>query len=44
MFNFFEQGHGAPWFPQAVIQDLGLSQQLCLLFDLLEQKDNFLLK
>lgn len=42
--DFFEQGHGAPWFPQAVIQDLGLSQQLCLLFDLLEQKDNFLLK
>ncbi|WP_227635512.1 AraC family ligand binding domain-containing protein, partial [Klebsiella pneumoniae] len=24
--DFFEQGHGAPWFPQAVIQDLGLSQ------------------
>ena len=39
--DFFEQGHGAPWFPQAVIQDLGLSQQLCLLFDLLEQKTIF---
>ncbi len=38
--DFFE-GHGAPWFPQAVIQDLGLSQQLCLLFDLLEQKTIF---
>ncbi len=27
-----------------MIRDLGLAQQLCLLFDLLEQKDNFLLK
>ncbi|MDP9803752.1 AraC family transcriptional regulator [Acinetobacter calcoaceticus] len=42
--DFFENQHGAPWFPQAVIRDLGLAQQLCLLFDLLEQKDNFLLK
>ncbi|ETR94126.1 helix-turn-helix transcriptional regulator [Acinetobacter lactucae] len=42
--DFFENPHGAPWFPQAVIRDLGLAQQLCLLFDLLEQKDNFLLK
>ncbi|MCU4529845.1 AraC family transcriptional regulator [Acinetobacter sp. P1(2023)] len=42
--DFFENPHGAPWFPQAVIHDLGLAQQLCLLFDLLEQKDNFLLK
>ena len=42
--DFFVNFHGAPWFPKAVIQDFGLAQQLCLLFDLLEQKDNFLLK
>lgn len=33
-----------PWFPDAVIHDPGLSQQLLLLFSLLEQPNNFLLK
>ena len=42
--DIFVKDQGAPWFPQAVLRDDGLAQQLCLLFDLLEQKDNFLLK
>ncbi|WP_130802888.1 AraC family transcriptional regulator [Acinetobacter ihumii] len=42
--DIFVKHQGAPWFPQAVVRDEGLAQQLCLLFDLLEQKDNFLLK
>ncbi|MEB3753997.1 AraC family transcriptional regulator [Acinetobacter sp. MD2(2019)] len=42
--DLFVSQHGAPWFPHAVVRDVGLAQQLCLLFDLLEQKDNFLLK
>jgi len=42
--DVFVDRHGAPWFPQAVVRDEGLAQQLCLLFDLLEQKENVLLK
>lgn len=42
--DFFTVKNSVPWFPQAVVQDLGLSQQLRLLFDLLEQKENTLLK
>ena len=37
--DVFVDRHGAPWFPQAVVRDEGLAQQLCLLFDLLEQKE-----
>lgn len=33
-----------PWFPNAVIHDQGLAQQFVLLFDLLEQQGNTLLK
>ena len=33
-----------PWFTQAVVHDQGLAQQLRLLFDLLEQPNNLLLK
>ncbi len=33
-----------PWFPHAVVHDVGLAQQFSLLFDLLEQKENTLLK
>lgn len=33
-----------PWFPQAVVQDHGLAQQLVLLFNILEQPENSLLK
>ncbi|RBA39309.1 MULTISPECIES: AraC family transcriptional regulator [Acinetobacter] len=37
--------HGtAPWFREAVLHDEGLAQQLRLLFDLLEQPSNTLLK
>ncbi|MFW2173716.1 helix-turn-helix domain-containing protein [Acinetobacter guillouiae] len=42
--DFFSVKNSVPWFPQAVVQDVGLAQQLCLLFDLLEQKENTLLK
>lgn len=35
---------GASWFPNAVVHDIGLAKQLCLLFDLLEQQENTLLK
>ena len=37
--------HGtAPWFREAVLHDEGLAQQFRLLFDLLEQPNNTLLK
>lgn len=42
--DFFSSSHGAPWFSQAVVHDEGLVAQLSLLFDLLEQEDNILLK
>ncbi|AXY57310.1 AraC family transcriptional regulator [Acinetobacter chinensis] len=42
--DFFTHKNTVPWFPDAVIHDVGLSQQLSLLFDLFEQKDNALLK
>lgn len=42
--DVFERGLGSPWFPNAVVNDVGLAQQLRLLFDLLEQKENTLLK
>lgn len=42
--DFFQAKNSVPWFPNAVLHDVGLAQQLCLLFDLLEQKDNHLLK
>lgn len=42
--DFFTLKNSVPWFPTAVVRDLGLAQQLCLLFDLLEQKENTLLK
>lgn len=41
----FAAEHGAaPWFPQAVVHDPGLIQQFSLLFNLLEQEQNLLLK
>ncbi|MFN3074379.1 helix-turn-helix domain-containing protein [Acinetobacter sp. TY2] len=42
--DFFTVKNSVPWFPQAVVHDVGLAQQLILLFDLLEQKENTLLK
>lgn len=42
--DFFDQRGVMPWFPQAVIHDEGLSAQLCLLFDLMPQVNNTLLK
>lgn len=42
--DFFTIKNSVPWFPSAVVHDLGLAQQLSLLFDLLEQNDNTLLK
>lgn len=42
--DFFTVKNSVPWFPFAVVHDVGLAQQLSLLFDLLEQKDNALLK
>lgn len=42
--GFFSQSTYAPWFEHAVIHDIGLAQQLRLLFDVLEQKENLLLK
>lgn len=42
--DFFKQKNAAPWFPDAVVNDQGLAAQLCLLFDLLAQKNNTLLK
>lgn len=38
-----EQGT-APWFPQAVVHDIGLAQQFSLLLNLLEQEHDLLLK
>lgn len=42
--DFFTIKNSVPWFPSAVVHDVGLAQQLSLLFDLLEQKENTLLK
>ncbi|MBF7688932.1 AraC family transcriptional regulator [Acinetobacter rathckeae] len=42
--DFFSNKGEAPWFEQAVVHDEGLARQLCLLFDLLEEKDNLLFK
>ncbi|SPL71772.1 AraC family transcriptional regulator [Acinetobacter stercoris] len=42
--DFFKQKNATPWFQNAVVHDVGLGQQLSLLFDLLEQKNNKLLK
>lgn len=42
--KIFTVKNSVPWFPQAVVHDVGLAQQLILLFDLLEQKENTLLK
>lgn len=42
--DFFTIKNSVPWFTNAVIHDVGLAQQLSLLFDLLEQKENTLLK
>ena len=42
--DFFNQQGIIPWFAQAVIHDEGLSAQLRLLFDLMLQKNNTLLK
>lgn len=42
--DFFTVKNSAPWFPSAVVHDIGLAQQFILLFDLLEQKENTLLK
>ncbi|WP_173911323.1 AraC family transcriptional regulator [Acinetobacter sp. Marseille-Q1618] len=42
--DFFTVKNSVPWFPNAVVHDIGLAQQLSLLFDLLEQKYNALLK
>lgn len=38
-----ERGN-APWFPQAVVHDIGLAQQFSLLLNLLEQDHDLLLK
>lgn len=42
--DFFTVKNSVPWFPNAVVHDVGLAQQLVLLFDLLEQKENTLFK
>lgn len=42
--DFFTVKNSVPWFPNAVVHDIGLAQQLTLLFDLFEQKENTLLK
>ncbi|MHA3891462.1 helix-turn-helix domain-containing protein [Acinetobacter sp. GXMZU3951] len=42
--DFFQHSGTVPWFPQAVLHDEGLAQQLRVLFDLLEQEDNLLFK
>lgn len=42
--DFFHSSGTMPWFPNAVIHDEGLAQQLSLLFDLLENKDYQLFK
>ena len=42
--DIFPYKNVSPWFPQAVVQDLGLAQQLVLLFNILEQPENTLLK
>lgn len=42
--DFFDQRGMMPWFPQAVVHDIGLSTQLSLLFDLMIQPHNSLFK
>lgn len=42
--DFFSENGAVPWFPQAVVHDEGLAQQLNLLFDLLLQPKNILFK
>ena len=42
--DFFQETGTAPWFPQAVVHDEGLAEQLRLLFDLLLQPQNALFK
>lgn len=42
--DFFSETGTVPWFPQAVVHDEGLAQQLNLLFDLLLQPKNILFK
>ncbi|WP_353143736.1 AraC family transcriptional regulator [Acinetobacter pragensis] len=42
--GFFREAGAAPWFPQAVVHDEGLAEQLHLLFDLLLQPKNALFK
>ena len=42
--DFFNATGITPWFPDAVIRDVGLAQQLSFLFDLLACKDNLLFK
>jgi hypothetical protein len=39
--DVFVDRHGAPWFPQAVVRDEGLAQQLCLLLICLSKKRMF---
>ncbi|RKG53672.1 AraC family transcriptional regulator [Acinetobacter cumulans] len=43
-YDFFNERSMAPWFPEAVIHDQGLAEQLNLLFDLLIQPKNVLFK
>lgn len=42
--DFFHEAGTMPWFPQAVVHDEGLAEQLNLLFDLLLQPKNTLFK
>lgn len=42
--GFFKEAGTTPWFPQAVVHDEGLAEQLDLLFDLLLQPKNALFK
>ena len=42
--DFFNESGFMPWFPQAVVHDEGLAEQLDLLFDLLLQPRNMLFK
>lgn len=42
--DLFDHKNSTPWFPDAVVNDIGLAQQFTLLFNLLEQEHNHLLK
>ena len=42
--GIFQFKNITPWFPQAVVHDQGLAQQLVLLFNILEHPENSLLK